>query len=302
VLFGSVARYLSALMSWPLFGSRAALLPLCAVSGLATSACAAAPSPLTPQWVGSIGAPSCGVLVGGTQVRAAPGLRWLRMNDRHWGLVRFAQAIERAAAVVERERPGGTLSVGDLSSPLGGGPALPHFSHRSGVDADLLFYVSALDGAPVVSPGFIHVGADGLAQSPGDGRWLRFDVEREWLLIKALVEDPLARVEWIFVSDVVKARLLQWARARGELTETIFRADSVMAQPSRGGVHDDHIHVRASCSPEELVAGCMATGPRRLWLEYEKPTLDDDSEALASALFEPSSATQSAPVTERSPP
>jgi penicillin-insensitive murein endopeptidase len=286
VPFGSANRHLPAHLSWRLFGW-AALLALFALCGLSTSACAAAPSSLTPQWVGSIGAPSCGVLVGGTQVRAAPGLKWLRVNDRHWGLARFAQAIERAAAFVERERPGGTLSVGDLSNPSGGGPALPHFSHRSGVDADLLFYVSTLDGAPVASPGFIHVGADGLARAPGDGRWLRLDVEREWLLIKALVEDPLARVEWIFVSDVVKAQLLQWARARGELTETLFRADVVMAQPSRGGVHDDHIHVRASCSPDELVAGCVATGPRRLWLEYERPTLDEDSEALAFSLFEP---------------
>lgn len=259
------------------------------LAGLAIGACAAAPSPLTPQWVGSIGAPARGVLVGGRQVHAGPGLRWLRANDRHWALPRFAEAIERAAALVEQQRPGGTLSVGDLSAPSGGGPALPHFSHRSGVDADLLFYVSSLDGAPVRSPGFIHVGADGLARSDGDGRWLRLDVEREWLLIKALVEDPQARVEWIFVSDVVKAQLLQWARARGESIETLFRADEVMAQPTRGGVHDDHIHVRTACSREEAVAGCEPTGPRRPWLELEDPGAIEPSEELATALFEPAS-------------
>jgi penicillin-insensitive murein endopeptidase len=230
------------------------------------------------------------VLKGGRQVRSGEGLKWLRANDRHWGLPRFAEAIERAAARVERERPGGNLSVGDLSERSGGGPALPHFSHRSGVDADLLFYVSSLDGAPTPSPGFIHVGADGLARS--SGRWLRLDVEREWLLVKALVEDPQARVEWIFVSDVVKALLLQWARARGECTETLFRAQTVMAQPSRGGVHDDHLHVRTACSTEEAVAGCEPTGPRRPWLESESPSRDEPSEELAAALFEPSSATE----------
>jgi penicillin-insensitive murein endopeptidase len=156
------------------------------------------------------------------------------------------------------------------------------------VDADLLFYVSSLDGAPVRSPGFIHVGADGLARSDGDGRWLRLDVEREWLLIKALVEDPQARVEWIFVSDVVKAQLLQWARARGESVETLFRANGVMAQPSRGGVHDDHIHVRTACSPDEAVAGCEPTGPRRPWLDLEDRPAAEASVELAAALFEPS--------------
>jgi penicillin-insensitive murein endopeptidase len=264
------------------------LLLHCALCGLSASACAAAPSPLTPQWVGSIGAPACGVLVDGRELRPnAPGLKWLRAKGRHFALARFAQAIERAAALVELERPGAELSIGDLSTASGGGPALPHFSHRSGVDADLLFYVSTLDGAPIESPGFIHVGADGLAHNSADGRWLRLDVEREWLLVKALVLDPQARVEWIFVSDVVKAKLLQWALARGEFTETLFRAQTVMAQPSRGGVHDDHIHVRTACSVEETIAGCEPTGPRRPWLQSAAPTVDDPSEELAAALFEP---------------
>lgn len=152
------------------------------------------------------------------------------------------------------------------------------------------------------SPGFIHVGADGLARSDGDGRWLRLDVEREWLLIKALVEDPLARVEWIFVSDVVKAQLLQWARARGECVETLFRADEIMAQPSRGGVHDDHIHVRTACSHEEAVAGCEPLGPRRPWLEYENPVATEPSDQLAAALFDPSSALEPPAIDAPSPP
>jgi penicillin-insensitive murein endopeptidase len=259
-----------------------------ALCWLGASGCAAAPSPLTPQWVGSIGAPGRGVLTGGRQVRAGPGLKWLRANDRRWALPRFAQAIERAAAEVDRERPGATLSVGDLSGRSGGGPALPHFSHRSGIDADLLFYMTTLEGAPVASPGFIHVGADGLAQDGTGGRWLRFDVEREWLLVKALVEDPEARVEWIFVSDVVKARLLEWAAARGEFTETLYRAITVMAQPARGGVHDDHIHVRTACSPEEVVAGCEPTGPVRPWLRHAVPDIDESTGDLVAALFEPS--------------
>ena len=259
------------------------LVGTCALLG-----CASAPSPLMPDWSGSIGAPNRGVLVGGAELpRKTPGLRWLRGNDRHWALPRFALAIERAAARVATERPGSVLRVGDLSTPTGGGPLAPHFSHRSGVDADLLFYVTTLDGASVESPGFVHVEADGLARDEAHDRWLRLDVDREWRLVRALVEDPEARVQWLFVSDVVQAMLVEWAMATGDAPETLRRAQAMMAQPNPGGVHDDHIHVRTACSPDEQVAGCMLRGPRRAWLTYDLPPREDSDADLAQALAQP---------------
>jgi penicillin-insensitive murein endopeptidase len=276
---------------------RLATWVLCGGCLLGLAGCARAPSPLAPAWHGSIGSPNRGVLVAGEQVpRDAPGLRWLRGNDRHWGLPRFSEAIARAAARVAEERPGARLFVGDLSTPTGGGPLSPHFSHRSGVDADLLFYVTTLDGAPVDSPGFIHVGADGLARDEAHGRWLRFDVEREWLLVRALLDDPEARVQWMFVSEVAEAMLLEWATSRGEPLETIARAQQVMLQPNPGGIHDDHIHVRTACSPDEAVAGCENIGPRRPWLSYEEPRAAESDAELALALMLPAEPEQATPV------
>jgi penicillin-insensitive murein endopeptidase len=133
----------------------------------------------------------------------------------------------------------------------------------------------------------VHVGADGIARDESGGRWLRLDVEREWLLVKALVEDPEARVQWLFVSDVVNALLVEWALSRGESSETIRRAREVMLQPKPGGIHDDHIHLRIACSPEEAVAGCEPIGPRRPWLDYALAGAEDRSEDLAAALLEP---------------
>jgi penicillin-insensitive murein endopeptidase len=260
----------------------------CALALQGAAGCARAPSPLAPVWSGSIGEPSRGVLEQGAQVREdAEGLRWLRHDDRHWALPRFAEAIERAAAAVAVERNGGSLGIGDLSIRTGGGPLAPHYSHRSGVDADLLFYVTTLDNVPVESPGFVHFGADGLARDEAHARWLRLDVERQWLLARALLEDPEARIQWIFVSQVVEARLLEWALARGDSFETIERARQVMAQPSPGGVHDDHFHIRTACSPDEVVAGCQSVGPRRPWLAYETRPLADTDADLALALFDP---------------
>lgn len=253
--------------------------PISVLSALATFAtlgCARAPSPLTPAWHGSIGSPNRGVLVEGAQLaRDAEGLRWLRGNDRHWGSPRFTSAIERAAARVARERPGAHLFCGDISTPSGGGPLPPHFSHRSGMDADLLFYVTTLEGAPIDSPGFVHFGADGLAHDEAHARWLRLDVAREWLLVRAMLEDPEARIQWIFASEVVQAMLLEWALARGEPAEIIRRAQVVMLQPNPGGVHDDHLHVRTTCSVDEMVAGCETIGPRRAWLSYDPPAQVD---------------------------
>ena len=75
-----------------------------------------------------------------------------------------------------------------------------------------------LDGAPVQSPGFVSVGADGLAWDDAHDRYLRFDVEREWLLVKALVEDR-ARAHPVDLrrATSVEAMLVEWARARGDV-------------------------------------------------------------------------------------
>lgn len=252
--------------------------------------CGRTPTPLAPRIQGSIGVPHRGMLTDAAELpRTGEGYVWLRDDDRHWGIPRFVAALERAAAAVARERPGAVLSVGDLSTRAGG-RLLPHLSHRSGRDADLLLYVTTLEGAPVESPGFVHVGADGLAWDPKGNRFLRFDVERQWLLVKTLVEDPEARIQWVFASRNVEAMLIEWARARGEPAETIARAMEVMLQPQPGGVHDDHVHVRTACDPAELAAGCEHTGPRRPWIEAldaERAPVTDDDVALLEAIVRP---------------
>lgn len=236
--------------------------------------------------------PHRGVLTASAELPATgDGYRWLREDDRHHGLPRFVHAIERAAKTVAEERPGAMLSVGDLSI-RSGGQLLPHFSHRSGRDADLLLYMTTLEGAPTSSPGFIHVGSDGLAWDEKGKRFLRFDVERTWLLVKTLVEDPAARVQWIFVNHNVEAILVEWARVRGEPADTIARAMDVMLEPHPGGAHDDHVHVRTDCAPEEVAAGCERTGPRRSWIDALDTALDAPSDAeLVAALVRPSATT-----------
>ena len=260
-----------------------------AAASVVSAGCLRVPSPLAPTVAGSIGMPHRGVLTNPAALaHEGDGWKLLRDNDRGYGLPRFVHAIERAASSVAAQRPGSTLVVGDLSAE-NGGSILPHFSHRNGRDADLVFFAMTVDGAPVESPGFIHYGADGLAWDERSGRFLRFDVEREWLLVKSLLEDDEARVQWMFISRAAEGMLLEWAHARGEPDETIARAQSVMAQPHPGGEHDDHIHVRTACSLDDLARGCEPSGPTRPWLAEPAATPLEPAEVaeLVVAILEP---------------
>jgi penicillin-insensitive murein endopeptidase len=267
----------------------------------ALTACTRAPSPLTPGVFGSIGMPHRGVLTEGAELpRDATGVHWLRGNDRHWAAPRFVSALERAALLVSLERPGPPLVVGDLSVRTGG--HLPeHMSHRTGHDVDLLLFVSTLSGAPVPSPGFVRFDADGLAWDDVHERFLRFDVERTWLLVKALLEDREARVEWIFLSKPLQGMLVEWARARGEPSETLLRAERVLLQPGPPAeLHDDHLHVRTGCDADEMVHGCEPTGPVRPWIAEANRAErgawhdDEDDAEVATGLFEPLDAHEAA--------
>ncbi len=269
------------------FGDLRSIFALFLAAG---SGCARMPSPLEPAHSGSIGLPYRGCLTDAVEMEdPGPGYRFLRKNDRHFAAGRFVGALERAAARVAEERPGAALVMGDLSTKHGG-HLLPHLSHRTGHDADLILYATTLEGARVESPGFVHYGPDGLAWDETRGRYLRFDVEREWLLVKELLLDPEARVEWMFANKIVEALLVEWARARAESTDAILRLEIVMLEPQPGGAHDDHIHVRTACSPEEEETGCETGGPIRPWLSSSTQKDDDtptDMELVAALVRPP---------------
>jgi penicillin-insensitive murein endopeptidase len=157
------------------------------------------------------------------------------------------------------------LVIGDLGAKTGG--KIPgHASHRSGRDVDLLFYATTPAGAPIASPGFVKYEADGLAVVPDSGDYVRLDLAREWLLVKKLVSDAELGVQFLFISRPLEALLMDYARARGEPLELQYRVQTVMLQPGDSLPHDDHLHLRIACSPEEARAGCSGGGPYWEWL------------------------------------
>lgn len=194
-------------------------------------------------------------------VRARPG------ESTRYGLPRLVSALERAAASVDAAFPGGEpLRVGDLSAPFGGRHHR-HRSHRSGRDMDLILYATDLDGQSVRGRGWVAYDRHGVgveSETRGGGIQL-FDDARNWHLVRTLLLDEEAQVQWIFVSRGLKARLLRYAAAHEPNPEALFRAAWALHQPRRGNPHADHFHVRIACGATQRALDCRDRGPMWSW-------------------------------------
>lgn len=250
----------------------------------AIPACVSAPSPLAPGVRGSVGTPSGGVLTEATELPVSgDGFRRLRPRARTYfgtdALVRTLAWSAPRARVRESDPP---LLVGDIAGPRGGRLS-GHHSHRTGRDVDLLFFYVTPAGAPIEAPGFLKIGADGMAKTE-DGAFVRLDVPRCWALVKALLSSPHAEVAWLFVASHVEALLVEHARALGEPDWLVWRAENVLHQPGDSAPHDDHFHLRIGCSDDEAVAGCVSGAPAWPWLPAARSLPPDASvEALLAA-------------------
>jgi penicillin-insensitive murein endopeptidase len=253
------------------------------VLSLTVGGCFSAPTPLAPGLTGSVGMPNLGVQTGAVELpERGKGFERYRPKGRnHWGRPRLVSALERIAGEIDSELPGGVLVIGDLGAH-GGGQIPGHASHRTGRDVDLLFYALTPAGAPIPSPGFVRYEADGLAVVPDADDYVRLDVAREWLLVKKLVTDREIGVQFLFISRPLEALLMDYALARGEPIELLYRAQTVMLQPGDSLPHDDHLHLRIACSPDEIQSGCSGGGPYWEWL----PALPPDTPALDQALLD----------------
>lgn len=243
----------------------------------------------------SLGFANHGVLRHGTPmpergagyVRARPG------EDTRWATPLLRELLERAAHTVAREFPGGApLVIGDLSARHGGRHAR-HGSHRSGRDADVLFYLLDAQGRSRRGSGFYAFDERGTSAvhgsaAPASGLAM-LDLARNWAFVRALLRDPVP-VQWIFCAGGIKARLLAYALAFETDPRVLTRAAYVLHQPSSGNPHRDHFHVRIACTARERALGCDDDGPVWPWfrLEHEKPLHEgrDDDATLVRALLE----------------
>jgi penicillin-insensitive murein endopeptidase len=203
-----------------------------------------------------------------------------RERQSNYGTDELVGALVRATRAVAWTSPGSVAALGDLSRRAGGG-SVEHKSHQSGRDVDIFYYATNSNGAPV-APGnaMIHYDRAGRAASwsPAQGRPapplpvpdLRFDVRRNWSLVRALLTDPEVEVQWIFAERNLAARLIQQGVSAGDDPALIAEAQVILRQPSDSEPHDDHMHVRIYCDPDDRGAGCIDRGPARWWKKHWK--------------------------------
>jgi penicillin-insensitive murein endopeptidase len=271
--------------------------------GLVCFGCAA-PGMLTDGSSVSVGTFNRGVLRRGARLPARgdgyviPALWNARATA--FGTDELVDAITRAARRVRGEYPGAILGVGDLSQ-RGGGDSILHRSHENGRDADLIYYAVDEEERPVAPtdsmPRYPYRDLrartplppdHGVVYGPFSPRW--FDVPRNWALVRAILEDPRIEVQYLFINERLRDRLLEWAAEIGEDASLVDRAEALMHQPGDSMPHDDHLHVRIFCSSDDRPFGCQDRGPVRWWkkrYKYMPPTatrgsLDDLAHAIAS--------------------
>jgi penicillin-insensitive murein endopeptidase len=200
--------------------------------------------------------------------------RW-RPRRSNYGTDELVGVLARAARQVAAVLPGGVAAIGDLSRQSGG-PSLEHKSHQDGRDVDIFFYAVDSGGRPVrPREAMLRFGPDGHAVRWSPARGLappsqpvpsdRFDAARNWALVRALLTDGAAEVQWIFVQHALGALMLRAAAEAGDDPALVARAAIIIHEPTDAEAHDDHMHVRLYCDPADRGLTCQDRGPVRWW-------------------------------------
>lgn len=229
--------------------------------------------------------PNDGTLTGGVALPlVAPGLRFNPSRDPNarYGTTEVVRALLGAGLSVHELHGGLPARINDLSL-RGGGPIPRHGSHQSGRDVDVLFYQLGPDGAPIEPVGaFFDPEGNGVdfrdSANPKDDVPLRIDLPRTWTFVRALIEDPEAALQSIYVAEHLRRLLLDHARNDGAPEATWKRFAQMTCQPSYP--HDDHFHFRFYCSAEDIALGCRDSHPLHAWRRAELAALGVTSKPL----------------------
>lgn len=224
----------------------------------------------------SLGATNGGALRNPAMIPATgPGFEvptaWRDRGNR-FGTDELVGALRGVGARLAARNSGWTLAIADLS-PKRGGASRWHRSHQSGRDVDLILASMTPRGRPLPPPDYemIHYGADGVAHAPrrgdaySEGGWRnrRLDVAANWYIVEELLREPSVDVQYIFLHRHHIAALLEFARLQDRPARLVTRAEQVLVHPRGVGGHDDHFHVRISCSRADRRMGCRDTGAVR---------------------------------------
>jgi len=238
-----------------------------ALFSLAAALLSSAFGTTAPARAGSVGKVDAGRLVEPTELPLEGEHHYILPRRHKWRGLRYGTrelvgVIREGAAAVAKRFPRSRLGVGNLSRKKGGRIRYSH-SHQSGRDADLSFYMTDRKGKRVPPRDLVHFSAKGTSKR---GVY-RFDVERQWVFVEALLSSSTARIQWLLISAPLKKKLLAHARSVGAPAEVVKRAEDVLHQPRWALPHDDHLHVRIYCPESDREDGCRDTGPIWPWIK-----------------------------------
>jgi penicillin-insensitive murein endopeptidase len=206
----------------------------------------------------SIGDTTHGRLANGRELTESASLKILprqKERDLRYGTEQLVALLSHAGTALF-EKTQTPLWVGNLGR-RDGGDIEWSVSHNAGRDADVAFcYRDVATGKPATPKDLVQIFQDGLSKD----KTLAFDTARTWVVVKALVEFQGASLQYLFISDALKKKLLEHARTIKEPAAIIERAAELLRQPGAAAAHDDHLHVRVYCSQMDAAGGCRDQG------------------------------------------
>lgn len=207
-----------------------------------------------------------------------------RPRKTRYGHPTMIDVITHTAAHVDAEFPGSKLAMGNIAYKKGGDIRWS-VSHNSGRDADIAFYVrDAMSGKALdAAPDLITFDDEGHST---DYKGYEFDVPRNWSMVKGLLTHS-AQIQYVFVSEGLKAKLLAHAQLIEEPAELITKASEALRQPAESLPHNDHFHLRLACDLADRVRGCVDNGPRWAWGNWHEDELTAYTHAMIPALNDP---------------
>jgi len=204
-----------------------------------------------------------------------------RDRGTNFGSPALIELLRDVADRVAEEFPDARLGVCNIAKE-GGGRIRWSRSHASGRDADVAFYVRDRDGNPTELPKLLHFG--GHLRSLDEEATYRFDVPRNWLLVRSLLTHPTTQVQWIFISRPLRRALLKRGEELGEDLELMIRAQQVLRQPMDSTPHRDHFHVRVYCPADARIEGCRDKEPFWPWIGSRDDAIARRAAALSEGL------------------
>ncbi len=186
----------------------------------------------------SVGAPNQGKLRHGVPLPEGDAWRLRERRVRVYGGTVMVESLLLAFEAYAAQFPDGPeVRLGDLSD-RNGGRLHPHASHRTGRDVDIGY---------ILHPD--HRGERYWQNADEDS----FDAEKNWFLIKALIET--GNVQQVFMSSRLQKLIVPLARrelSAEQMAQYFRRTNPDPTSPSlikhwKG--HLDHMHVRFRCEP-----------------------------------------------------